>query len=148
MEATRLPPGNSREQQQAEKVMIQALSERPGFVLTTQSISLPDGSRIVVDGASGSPPVLCEAWAHIGRPKGSQTKKVLTDALKLAFIASAMEPTPRLILLFSDEAAAKPFRGSGWSAQALKHFSIEIYVVDLPAADRTRVQTAQVRQYR
>ncbi len=56
----------------------------------------------------------------------------------------------RLILLFSDEAAAKPFRAPSkrWDAQAISGFGIEIEVVDLPAELRGKVQAAQVRQYR
>jgi hypothetical protein len=143
-----LPPGNSREQQEAEAFMLRALSERLGVDLQPQRIPLPEGGWLTVDGASPALDVLCEAWAHQGRAKPAQKNKLLADALKLTLAARIVGGTPRLYLLVSDEEAAVHLRGRAWAGAALRHHGIQLEVVDLPADVRERVRAAQARQFR
>jgi hypothetical protein len=142
------PPGDSREQRDAEAVMVALLADQLGVPLAPRRIALGDGRRVEIDGASEDLTVLCEAWAHQGAPKAAQRNKVLTDAFKLAFIGKAIDGSPRLILLLSDDAAAAPFRGRSWYAAALAAFGVEDAVVELPSDVRERVKAAQVRQFR
>jgi hypothetical protein len=94
-------------------------------------------------------PLLVEAWAHQGPPKPAQRAKVLTDAFTLSFAATLHGRRPRLLLLFSDEQAAAPFRSPrSWPAAALREAGIEVLVVDLPKEERARIREAQRRQYR
>jgi hypothetical protein len=111
-------------------------------------VELPGGGRVELDAASGDLSVLCEAWAHQGAPKSAQRNKVLTDAFKLAFLARTLGGDRRLIFLLSDEAAAAPFRGASWYAEALRAFDVQLCVVELPADVRERIRAAQTRQYR
>ena len=67
--------------------MIGALSRAKGVTLIKKSWPLAKGSWIELDGFCESPPVLCEAWAHIGPPKSAQKNKVMTDAYKLLFVS-------------------------------------------------------------
>ncbi len=143
-----LPPGDSTTQREAEAVILAILGERLGAKLTPTRIQLADQTRVEVDGASEDPPILCEAWAHQGPPKSAQRNKVLTDALKLAFVGSLRTPRPRLVLALSDLEAAKPFTGKSWYAHALRELGIEVMVVELPADLRERIRQAQVKQYR
>ena len=92
--------------------------------------------------------MLCEAWAHQGPTKPAQRNKVVSDAFKLLFVAGAGVKKPRLVLLLSDEIAAKPFRGRSWYAAALERFGFEIIVVALPPEIRRAIASAQMRQYR
>ena len=147
-ESLALPAGDSTTQREAEAVILAALGKQIGVALVPTRIILADKARVEVDGVSNDPPVLCEAWAHQGAPKSAQRNKVLTDALKLAFVGSLREARPRLILAFSDAAAAQPFRGQSWYAHALRELSIEIVVVEIPDDLRERIRQAQVRQYR
>jgi hypothetical protein len=126
------PPGDSREQGDAEAVMVDLLAAKLGVELRPRRIELADGRRVELDAATENPSVLCEAWAHQGPPKGAQRNKVLTDAFKLVFTARAVGGSPRLILLLSDAAAAKPFQGRNWYAAALREFDVEVVVVELP----------------
>jgi hypothetical protein len=128
--------------------MVALLADRLGVELVSRRIDLGDGSRVELDAASDDLTVLCEAWAHQGRPKPAQKNKVITDAFKLAFVGRVVGGKPRLVLLLSDEAAAAPFRGRSWHAAALKEFGIEIAVVQLPEAVRAAIRTAQDRQFR
>lgn len=144
-----LPAGDSTVQRDAEVFLLAALSQSLNVTLAPTRLMLPDGSYVDVDGVGIEPPILVEAWAHQGPPKGAQTKKVLVDALKLSHIARVLPEQPwRLILLFSDEAAAKPFRGGSWYAGALRDLNVEIHVVDLEPDLRAEILAAQVRQFR
>lgn len=141
-------PGNSLEQQEAEDLMIGLLGKTLGAPLAKKRFELPAGGWLEIDGYCESPRILCEAWAHIGRPKPAQKNKVMADAMKLLFAVSLAPGHQRLILAFADEGAASHFRGDSWMAQALKAKGIETHVVELPNDVRERILSAQKRQYR
>lgn len=113
-------------------------------------VSLEQGHEISIgaatarpDGVSADESVFVEVFAHLGKLKGGQRHKVSTDALKLLAIRAA-HPEARLILAFADEVAASSV--SGWRAETLKNNAIEICVVKLSAANRAKIEAAQVRQ--
>jgi len=106
-----IEPGDSREQKEAERYLMNSLSKKMGIALEKTSFDLED-SKIELDGFSKSPLVLCEAWAHIGSPKSAQKNKVMADAFKLVFIDTALtKVNGKRILLFADLEAAAPFKG-------------------------------------
>lgn len=143
------PPGSSAEQRAAEGVMIAYVADKLGLELRPQRIVTATGARVEVDGADDACTVLVEAWAHQGPPKVAQKHKVLADAFKLVWIASTLPIRPQLILCFSDEAAAKPFRGGrSWATAALRDQRIEVFVAELPEQVRADILAAQRRQYR
>jgi hypothetical protein len=110
---------------------------------------LSEGVRVEVDGADDGPTVLVEAWAHQGPPKSAQKNKVLADALRLVFVASTLDTSPRLVLCLSDEEAARHFTTArSWASAALRSFGVSVEVVDLPVDLRELVVAAQKRQYR
>jgi len=142
-----VPPGDSREQREAEKAMVATLASELGVALAPRRVEFADGVRVELDAASEDLSVLVEAWAHQGPVKSGQRLKVLTDAFKLSFVGRELGGARQLILLLSDEQAAKKFAG-GWPAAALKQSGIEIVVVQLDEETRQRVRAAQARQYR
>ena len=137
-------------QQHAEVIALAALSRTLGLTLASARIDLHDGTHVRVDGASEDRRVLVEVWAHQGPPKGSQPKKIATDAMKLAHLGAVLPDNPQLVLLFTDEVAAAPFQptSGGWLAAAIARLGVEIHVVDLGAKLRQEILAAQVRQYR
>lgn len=141
---------DSAVQRAAEAVMMQILSEQLGVVLAPATIRLNDGTRVELDGADPERTVLVESWARLGRPKPAHHKKVLTDALKLSWIAGHVLPRPaRLVLLMADQAAAYPFTdGSGWGAHAIAELGVEVVVVELPPELSAAIIAAQARQFR
>ncbi|MEU0792435.1 hypothetical protein ABZ342_20390 [Amycolatopsis sp. NPDC005961] len=148
-EPIEVPPGSSAEQRTAEALMIAHLANRLGVELQPRRIVTPTGARVEVDGVDAAQTVLVEAWAHQGPPKSAQRHKVLADAFKLSWIASTLPARPRLILCFSDDAAAKPFQaGRSWAAAALRDQRIEVFVAELPEQVRAEILAAQRRQYR
>jgi hypothetical protein len=145
-----LPPGSSREQRDAERVMLDLLGQRIGRRLEPVRIALQSGARVEVDGADETRSVLVECWAHQGPPKGGQKHKVLTDALKLTWIATTIYPRPELVLCMSDPLAAAPFLPSSksWASQALVDLGIRLELVQLPNDVRSAITRAQARQRR
>jgi hypothetical protein len=144
------PPGDSRAQRDAERVMLDLLGRQLGLVLEPARITISSGTRVEVDGCDADRTVLVECWAHQGPPKVAQRHKVLSDALKLTWISTTIYPRPRLILCLSDPLAAAPFLppSKSWAARALQDLGIAVSVVDLPDDVRQEVKAAQERQYR
>lgn len=142
--------GSSVEQRRAETAMLAIFGERLGLSLAPARLSVDAGVRVEVDGADRDRSVLVECWAHQGPPKVGQKHKVLTDALKLTWIASRLPMRPRLYLCLSDPLAAAPFRAPSrsWAAQALRDLDVQIEIVELPEELRQAVVAAQARQYR
>jgi hypothetical protein len=148
--ALAVPDGDSGEQRDAERVMLDLLGEKLGRALNPARITVPSGERVEVDGADAGLTVLAECWAHQGPPKSAQRHKVLADAFKLAWIATTLNPRPQLILCLSDPLAAAPFlpAARSWAARALQDHGITVSVVSLPDDLRERLLLAQRRQFR
>ena len=143
-----IPPSSARPRWK----QIALLADRLDIPLVPEKLRLMDGSVVIVDGVSHEPAVLVKHWAHHGPPKAAQKHKVLSDALKLTFVAAALgaqhRRVYRKVLCFSDEQAAAPFRRSSWQAGAPARRRIEIAVVDLGPEWRQRIRDAQERQFR
>lgn len=141
---------DSAEQRRADSIMMRLLAERLGVELSPTTIAFDDGVRVEIDGADAARTVLVESWARIGAPKPAQRKKVLTDALKLSWVASKLETRPsQLILLMADPVAARPFtEGTSWGARAIADLGVDVIVVELPQLEFESITAAQIRQYR
>ncbi len=140
--------GDSSEQQEAEKWLVDCLSMKLGVTLTKRKFPLDGGSWIELDGFCESPLILCEAWAHIGPPKSAQKNKVMADAFKLLFVSALVRGDGKRILLFGDCEAATHFQGKSWMAQCLNKHNIIVEIMELPSEFKTKVLKAQKRQYR
>ncbi len=141
-------PGDSIEQRQAEKWLLDALSRELEVKLTTRKFELDGASYIQLDGYCESPPVLCEAWSHIGPPKSGQKHKVMTDAFKLLFTNEIIGCNAQCILLFADRDAAEPFIHKSWMAQCIEKYGIKVRVIEFPPEIKAKVLKAQERQCR
>lgn len=144
------PAGSSQEQRDAERVMLDLAGVQLGVQLEPATITVPSGAWVEVDGADAGRTVLVECWAHQGAPKPAQRHKVLSDVLKLTWIATTIYPRPRLVLCMSDPRAAAPFQPTArsWAARALQDLGVTILVVVLPDEVRELIEAAQQRQYR
>lgn len=89
---TAVPPlwGRGQEQRDAERVMLDLLSQQLGRKLEPAKLTIPSGERVEVDGADLDRSILVECWAHQGPPKTAQRHKVLADAFKLTWISTTM----------------------------------------------------------
>lgn len=143
------PAGDSLEQRQAERWLVHRLGKQLNRQLTqNQTLELEGGVRVNLDAFCESPLILCEVWAHLGALKGSQSDKVLTDAMKLVYV-SKCRGGGRRILVFGDESAARPFvTGKGWKASCLRANGIEVIEIPFSAKWRKTLEAAQRRQRR
>lgn len=139
-------PSDSSEQQKAGFLLVDSVSKKLGVRLKTTRLELGQGCTVELDGYSEVPPILCEVWAHLGVPRGSQPDKIMSDALKLLFCERSLATTFRKIIVFADQAAASPFIGNGWKAACLKQHGIEIIVLNLSGTPARKVKEAQERQ--
>jgi hypothetical protein len=141
-------PGTSREQQEAEKWLIGRLSKQLGIYLARKRLYPIGRSWLELDGYSENPLILCEAWAHVGRPKSAQKNKVMADALKLLYVKAFLRENGRCILLFGDEQAASHFQHNSWNANCLESHGIEVNIIRFTPEWENRVLAAQERQRR
>lgn len=141
--------GDSAAQREAEAAVVLLLRNELNLpTLAPESLPLPGGTRVQVDAVTFDPPVLVEIWAHQGPLGGGQPNKVMVDAMKLLYVEEVKRIPFRKIICFTDSQARKPFLGRSWRAAALAHYGIEMIVVDLPDAVRSKVVQAQKDQYR
>ncbi len=142
-------PSSSGEQKEAGIELIRALSSSLGVAIKENvQLDLGNGCTVEVDGYSDEPPILCEAWAHYGKPRGGQPHKIMTDAFKLVFTEKCKGKTYQKILLFCEEDSRKSFIKGSWQAQCLRVYDIKTEVYSLPTELECRVKKAQKRQYR
>jgi hypothetical protein len=139
-------PSNSSEHERAGSVLVDSLSRELGVPLKNETLKLREGCSVQIDGYSMDPPVLCEAWGHMGRPKGSQPDKIMSDALKMLFCEKSLGRSFRKVLVFADKAAESLFVGNSWQAACLKDQHFELRVFELPGALAKEVGEAQKRQ--
>ncbi len=141
-------PGDSPEQRAAEETLIAGLARGLGVMLAKKLIALPEGGVLEIDGVSASPPIICEAWAHLGSAKTAQKHKLLTDAFKLIYAAQFLPKETRKVIVVADPKAVRHLDGKGWMAQTLRASRVEIEVVDLPTETIEALRRAQERQFR
>ena len=145
---------NSDLQRLVEKLAITAFGEICGQLLKPTKRDL-DGCSVDIDGVyesdDGKVIILAETWAHVGKAKGAQPKKVLADVLKLAFVADAIaKETPnievRKYFIFVDEEAADALKGDKWGAAAARRFGVSSVVVRLEEQMKAAIQETQRQQ--
>lgn len=153
MAKTKRAKSRSTVQEAVEEEMILKFGQKIGVTLRKERVRIEDGV-VEIDGyGQGEDGTIhmVEAWAHIGKAKGSQPKKVLTDVLKLAFTADArrlQEPEAiiKTHILFADEAAADVLRGSKWGAKAASHLKVKSTVITLSDEVKNSITQAQKAQ--
>jgi len=141
-------PSVSKEQQEAEKELVEDIARKLKISLARQWRPLAELSSVTVDGYCDEPATMCEAWAHLGSPKGAQPSKVMMDALKMLFIEKRKGRKFKKILVFANEEARKPFYQDSdrWQAKCLQAFDIECKVGQLQPQTLKRLREAQERQ--
>lgn len=141
-------PSDSYAQRDAEVVIVAALSAKLNVPLQKTSIPTGNGGRVELDGATEDLSVLVEAYAHQGRLRGGQPKKLATDALKLTWIGRQVG-AKRLILAVADEQVETYLRRpKAWLTQALVDLDVEVVRVDLDNATALALRNAQTVQFR
>jgi len=140
-------PSNSRVQQEIGKELVNTFFSKLGAPLEQEKVfPLGNGCKVVIDGYSKDPPILCEVWVHCGKPKGGQPSKIMEDALRLLFIEKCLGKEHRKILLFCDEDSRNHFTRKSWYAKCLLDYGIETEVYPLTEEQEQRVKEAKKLQ--
>jgi len=139
-------PSNSECQREAEIEIVKQISKKVGTKLNHKEIQLNNDKKLEIDGYSEDPPVLCEVYSHIGKIRGAQYKKVLSDVLKMIFLERRLDKKFKKILAFTDKVAAVPFLEGTWFAECLKDFDIVIEVVSIRPALKRKILKSQKKQ--
>lgn len=141
-------PSDSAEQREAEDWLIARLEAELHVSLQRHGAPSSAVTGVELDGfVLSEPPILCEAWAHVGRPKPAQKNKVLADALKLVWVERECFPDGAdKYLLFGDQTAARHFTDRAWASRALAALRIVVRVYEFDEDRRRRLLEAQHRQ--
>jgi hypothetical protein len=139
--------------QKAERLLIGAFSHTINRQLSKRELIFAQ-CKVQIDGffedEAEKRIILAEAWAHVGKAKGSQPKKVLTDLLKLVFVAEQLAKTKlgwkvEKYLIFADYEAAKVTNKDCWGRAAAEHFGVTSRVVPIDEL-RNALLRAQTHQ--
>lgn len=140
-------PSDSEVQRRAEPELIRAVAETIGVELTRQTLRLPVGGTVQIDGCNVDQKVACEAFARIGVLNSGQKRKLGNDILKLLLVERCFGGSWRKVLVIAGDDALASLTGGSWQAQALREFGFEVFRVPLSqalAAEIVAVQSQQV----
>ncbi len=137
--------GDAVVQREAEALIRDRAATLVGKSLASATVTFDTGAAVQVDGVADDESVLVEIFAHQGKLKGGQQRKVALDALKLITLGRS-RPGTQLILAFADDEAAAYARGNGWLAQALSTWNVTVLVIELDDEDRKKIRAAQIVQ--
>ena len=106
---------DSAVQREVESLIRERIASIVGKDLVPATVALETGASVQVDGVATDESVLVEVFAHRGKLKGGQQKKVGLDAFKLITLGRS-RPDSELILAFADEGGCSPMRSArvGW----------------------------------
>lgn len=138
---------DSLAQRDAEALIIAAVAEYVGEPLAASKISLGDGVRVEIDGASEDHSILVEAYAHIGKLVGAQPKKLATDAFKLTWAGGKLGSTRLIIAVIDPQVEAYLMRPTAWLTASLRDSSVEVVRVSIHDDAHARVAAAQKMQF-
>lgn len=136
---------NSLEQQTAEGVIRQKLAVILSISFCTQP---PELKGLSLDGyAPGTPATLVEIFAHVGRSKSGQQRKLSRDMTKLLLAEKRLGTTCRKVIAVIDKDAIA-HTTKGWDGEFAKTFGIEFVLISVDKDMTDQLKTAQERQFR
>lgn len=95
---------------------------------------------------------LIEVYAHVGKLKGAQPKKIGTDILKLIYVEKELEEQGvnqvEKVILFVDKEPYHHLQGQSWMTKASERFNIKFQVMPVGETIRENIKSAQARQRR
>lgn len=152
MASTQLTTASSKSssavQKKAEDWVRTAYRKKHGINLTEQTIELPKGSKIRVDGLSEDGATVVEIFVRQDGMKAGQRRKIAMDALKLVTLKHAKPEIKTLALLVADESIANTLTSAGnWLAEALSTAGIKVEYVKLSPAQVDEIRSAQTTQH-
>ena len=138
-------PSSSAEQRRAEDDLKKGLAQKLDVVFKPPPSSL---TPLVIDAyADGEPPMLIELFAHVGRSKAGQKRKLSRDMTKLLLAERKLDRACRKIIAVLDGEAISHF-ATGWDGEFAQCFGVELLVVAVPEQLKEKLREVQNRQRR
>ena len=136
----------SEVQDEAEAVSLELLRQRDGYkTLARREIAIGN-AKCQPDGVNALGTRIVEIYAHVGKLRGAQDKKVAKDILKFAAIQrQPNRERTKCEIWFVDEEARRSV--TGWMKEAAAEFEVQLRLVtDFPETLRKDLIKAQERQ--
>lgn len=138
---------SSYEQKKVEEYMaFKAIEWLGSSIERNVKVTLSDGVIIEPDLYSEKDKIICEIYAHIGKLKGGQPRKISQDILKMLLLEKMKGSTYRKILIVADDHVQQYMTGKSYIAESIRQFQIEIKKIDLPKELHGLIMGAQKRQ--
>lgn len=143
-------PSISTEQQSIEPRMRDAIAAKLGVQWSDPPATL---AAIRLDAYAGAGPdgrpVLAEIFAHVGKRKAGQTRKIARDMTKLLYaehLLGGPGSCTKLLVLAAVGDDRHPL--TGWPKDFAEAFTIDTHFVDLDPVEADALKEAQQRQRR
>lgn len=137
---------NSIVQQKAERIIFEEVKKSLGVELKA-NVEIPVGStHIQPDFYSGDDRIIGEIFAHIGKPKTGQDRKVANDILKMLLLEKIEGVTYKKMIVVCDKEETKKLKGESMLAECIRQFGIEVIMINIESDLRNELIAAQEQQ--
>jgi hypothetical protein len=106
------------------------------------------GSSFQVDFYNKEKFIYGEIYCGINELKPGQTRKVLSDVLKLLTIEKMLGQKIEKIFVFVDEALRQEFNSKSWGSKAFQIFDVKTITIQLSKEQKEIINCAKKMQYR
>jgi hypothetical protein len=138
-------PSSSKKQQKAEPILRDKAAQQLGVQFGTPPSTL---EILELDAfANGASPICVEIFAHIGKSKSGQKRKLSQDMTKLLLAEKLLGKPCRKVIVVCDKNAIA-YLNNSWHGQFAKYFDIEFIVVQIEQQLREEIRITQEAQYR
>lgn len=137
----------SPEQQKAEMELLNSFAIK--HKLIREKLIFPNDFSCQIDGTYRNAQdqwIWVEVYAHQGKLKGAQPKKVCTDILKLITLEKILNQSVQKYILFGNDEAMKCFQNNSWYRRAVDTWNIKLEVGALSEQTKQNLRVAQTRQ--
>lgn len=90
--------------------------------------------------------IIGEIFAHVGKLKPGQWRKITKDILKMLLIDKKESCLYRKIIVICDKTVEKELRGNSFVAESIREFGIEINYIELTKEQIKEIEAAQKKQ--
>lgn len=133
---------------EAEQSMFKVIKESLGVELENNAQISVGSAYIQPDFYSEDDHIIGEIFAHIGKPKAGQDRKVAKDILKMLLLEKETGDAYKKMIVVCDEEQEKKLKGVSWIAECIRQFEIEVEMIDIDPdlRDKLKVQQEQQRK--
>ena len=137
---------DSIEQEKAERIIFENVKKSLGVDLK-ENVEISVGSTYIKpDFYSEDERIIGEIFAHIGKPKSGQDRKVAYDILKMLLLEKMEGVNYKKMIAVCGEEEFKKLKGESMLAECIRQFDIEVKMINIESDLRDALIVAQERQ--